>query len=107
MPKKTAKQLDDEIDRYLRGELKGPRVLAPPPKFNAKKGAWYGGDRRTLYTFTIDGPMAGQKVVRPGGGDSKSPTLNAGPGSSVRIATLAEAEKLWQSPLHEGWNVKG
>lgn len=101
--RKTARQLEDDIDTYLRGEKSGPRQVAPSPKYDPKRGAWYGGDRKTLYTFTD--PATGNMVVRPGGGVSKSSVLLAGPQARVRIATKAEAERLWQSPLHSGWLV--
>lgn len=100
--KKTAKQLDAEITSYLRHEKIGPREVAPPPKFNVKKGSWIGGDSRTLYTFK--NATTGQYLVRPGAGPGGK-INEVGASAYVRVATKAEAEHDWQNPLHAGWNV--
>lgn len=113
MAKKTAKQLDDEIDAYLRGEKYGPRVLAPRPKWDPMLGAWVGGDKRTLYAFEISGVGGRRVLVAPGTGRTgKAGIVKGAPGNPIgpgvgipRIATLAEAEEHWQRPLHSGWNV--
>lgn len=104
MAKKTPKQLDDEIDAYLRHDRIGPRQQAKAPKYNAKKGGWTGGDTRTLYRFDGGGSGAGAWWrVTPGMGPRG--VINHGPETRVRIATKAEAEEKWQNPLHSGWNV--
>ena len=101
MAKKTQKQLDDEIDAYLRGSRVGPRERRGLPKYSAKKGGWTGGDTRTLYTFSS--PSGSWWRVAPGMGAKG--TINHGPDTIVRVATQAEAEEKWQKPLHSGWNV--
>jgi hypothetical protein len=103
MAKKTPKQLDDEIDAYLRYEKIGPREVRPAPKYDAKKGMWRGGDRRTLYVFAS--PSGSWWRIAPGIGDSKG-GINHGPDTIVRVATEAEAKEKWQNPLHSGWNVR-
>jgi hypothetical protein len=69
------------------------------PRWDKRRGAWVGGDSHTLYTFTDT--RTGCKWVRPG-------ALTFGAlweCATVRVATRAEAEELWQSPLHVGWTV--
>lgn len=106
MPKKTPKQLDAEIDSYLRHEKIGPREAFPLPRYSAKKGGWTGGDPRTLYTFSGGGSGEGAWWrVAPGMG-ARGGAIVHGPDTRVRVATRAEAEEKWQSPLHAGWNVK-
>lgn len=70
------------------------------PKYRAERFGWTAGDRRRLYTF-VD-PRTGAMSVRPGG---RTIDQAGGPVQTVRPATRAEAEKLWQSPLHPGWKV--
>lgn len=67
------------------------------PRYDERKG-WIGGDPRTLYAFT--GNVTGEVVVQPGGG-----ARGIGPTATVAVATRAQAEKHWQSPLHAGWKV--
>jgi hypothetical protein len=67
------------------------------PRYDMQRG-WRGGDSRTLYAF-VDDRTGDVLLVRPGG---MPPRM--GP-AGVRIATRAEAEALWQSPLHSGWTV--
>lgn len=69
------------------------------PKYSVKRGAWLGGDSRTLYTFT--GKVTGEKIVHYGG----YPIFKIGPEATVTVATRDEAEALWQNPLHSGWTV--
>jgi hypothetical protein len=77
---------------------KGPaRQRVKLPRYNARKGAWKGGDSRTLYAF--GDPATGGVRVVPGG----YPMLY-GPQATVRIATRDEAEQHWQHPL-VGWKV--
>jgi hypothetical protein len=72
------------------------------PRWNNRAGAWLGGDADTLYAFTD--PVTGLIKVRPGrGGMGK--VVHGGYGLTVAVATRAEAETLWQSPLHAGWKV--
>ena len=72
------------------------------PRYTERQG-WIGGDSRTLYAFTDR--RTGKVGVYPGGGGSnKKLLMHVGPEADVRIATRAEAEDLWQSPL-KGWNV--
>lgn len=68
------------------------------PRYDERKGLWRGGDSRTLYAFTS--LMTGRTWVSPGGW-----VMNWGPDATVRVATRAEAEELWQRPLHAGWTV--
>lgn len=68
------------------------------PRFDERKGMWRGGDSRTLYAFTS--LMTGRTWVVPGGYE-----MNWGSQATVRVATRAEAEELWQRPLHSGWIV--
>ena len=73
------------------------------PRYTERQG-WIGGDSRTLYAFTDR--RTGKVGVYPGGGGSKKKLLmHVGPEADVRVATRAEAEELWQSPLSSGWNV--
>lgn len=88
---KTSAQLDREIAKSL---SRGTQL----PRWNGRKG-WVGGDSRTLYAFTDR--LNGEVVVHPGG----YPQTHVGPNADVRLATRAEAERLWQSPLHSGWKV--
>lgn len=67
------------------------------PRYTSRHG-WTGGDSRTLYAFTD--ARSGDVTVRPGGS-----ATGIGPACSVAIATRAQAESLWQSPLHSGWRV--
>lgn len=110
MAKKTPKQLDADIDAYLRGERVGPRELAPAPVFDQKLGAWVGGDKRTLYAFPITWPDGSERVVvAPGAGTRGKAGIIKGVGGGTRkprIATYAEAEEHWQKPLHAAWNVR-
>ncbi len=101
MAKKTQKQLDDEIDAFLRHDRVGPRERRGLPKYSAKKGGWTGGDTRTLYAFSS--PSGSWLRVIPGMG-GKGVVVH-GPETIVRVATKAEAEEKWQNPLHGGWNV--
>lgn len=105
MAKKTAKQLDAEIDAHRWDRKIGPIEAHPLPRYSAKKGGWTGGDTRTLYRFDGggDGANAWWRVV-PGMGSRG--VLSHGPDTRVRVATKAEAEEKWQSPLHSGWTVK-
>jgi hypothetical protein len=85
----------DEIVRQMSGK---PVSL---PRWSEKRG-WHGGDRRTLYLFSLprpDGVIASN--VYPG---DRLPEA-ADHRSSVRVATRAEAEEMYQDPLHVGWNV--
>lgn len=71
-----------------------------PPRavrFDSRRG-WVGLDGRTLYAFTDK--RTSSVVVRPG-----NQTGGIGPEVDVRVATRAEAEKHWQSPLHAGWKT--
>ena len=68
------------------------------PRWNDRRGEWVGGDSRTLYAFT--GRVTGQTAVYPGGY-----RFPFGPEVDVRMATRAEAERLWQDPLHSGWRT--
>ena len=63
-----------------------------------------GGDNRTLYAFTDR--RTGRVGVHPGGGPGKKLLMAWGPEAVVRVATRAEAEEHWQSPLHAGWHVR-
>lgn len=68
------------------------------PRFSDKKG-WHGGSKNTLFAFTDQ--RTGHMVVRP-----VYDVKGWRPAADVRLATRAEAEKHWQSPLHSGWKVK-
>lgn len=82
----------------------GSKVTVTLPRFRPKVGAWTGGDDRTLYAFTDK--ATGKTWVRPGGGTKRSSLmLGIGPEATVRVATKAEAEESWQSPLHGGWKI--
>jgi hypothetical protein len=77
---------------------------APLPQYSARRG-WVGGDSRTLYAFTDT--RTGTVHVQPGGGRGKKLMRGAGGSAQrARLATRAEAEKHWQSPLHVGWKVR-
>jgi hypothetical protein len=81
--------------------VQGPRNAARRgslPRFDERRTQWVGGDGRTLYTFTSN--LTGQSWVIPGGY-----RMNWGPDATVRVATRAEAEEMWQRPLHSGWRV--
>ncbi len=109
---KSAAQLEDEIAEYLarkpaqsgktrrasRAQGATRALRTPLPRYDERKGAWRGGDGRTLYAFI--GHLTGHMVVRPGG-----QVTNMGPEVTVRVATRDEAERLWQNPLHVGWRV--
>jgi len=89
-----ATKLDREIAAALSKRVKLPR-------WDDRRG-WTGGDSRTLYAFT-DRLTGRLYAVRPGGGRRIADA--GGPNADVRLATRAEAERLWQSPLHAGWKV--
>lgn len=86
----------------------GTKTTVTLPRFRPKQGTWTGGDSHTLYTFTDTHGGTGEKfkVVRPGGGSRASSYMKGiGPNAEVRVATKAEAEQHWQSPLHSGWKI--
>ncbi len=68
------------------------------PRYSAKLG-WHGGAKKTLFAVTDE--RTGHVIVRP-----REDMRSVGPAVTVRVATRAEAEKHWQSPLHAGWKVK-
>lgn len=70
------------------------------PKYSERRG-WVGGDKNVLYAF--EDKRTGHVLVRP-----REHLGGSGPGPDVfvRVATRAEAERLWQSPLHSGWKTK-
>jgi hypothetical protein len=68
------------------------------PHYSERKGGWVGGSKKTLYTFTDN--HTGRKVVRHAEG-----TVAYGPSGTVRLATRAEALRLWQNPLHSSWKT--
>ena len=76
----------------------------PLPRWTDKHG-WKGGDSHRLFTFTDK--LTGHMTVHPGNSGLRPPYLRipVGPNATVRSATRAEAEALWQSPLHAGWKV--
>lgn len=78
------------------------RGSIPLPKWSDKHG-WKGGDSHRLFTFTDR--RTGRKVVRPGNRGLRFGDTSVGDHATVRPATRAEAEALWQSPLHTGWKV--
>lgn len=80
----------------VRNAARRPRNTLP--RYDKRKGMWRGGDSRTIYAFTS--PETGRTWVMPG-----QYTMNWGPNVTVRVATRAEAEELWQNPLHPGWTV--
>jgi hypothetical protein len=90
------------LDREIAHALSKRMIL---PRYDARRG-WIGGDTRTLYAFT-DRRTGKVYAVRPGGGSGRHATVAdvGGSEADVRIATRAEAERLWQSPLHAGWKV--
>ena len=67
--------------------------------YNANKARWQGGDARTLYAFVDQ--RASTFRVEHGGAEY----YHVGPNCTVRVATRAEAEEYWQSPLSPGWTV--
>lgn len=71
------------------------------PTYDERKG-WTGGDSRTLYAFTDR--RTGGVTILPGPGAQGITAI--GPEVTVRVATRAEAEEGWQSPLHRGWTVR-
>lgn len=77
-------------------------VKARLPRWNPKKG-WTGGDSKALYAFTDK--RTGRVKVAPGTGDGFVQWQVGGPEQTVRLATRAEAQRLWQKPLHKGWKV--
>lgn len=86
----------DELRRQVAGR---PASL---PKWSEKRG-WHGGDRHTLYLFSwprSDGVILSN--VYPG---DRIPEA-ADHRSVVRVATRAEAEEMYQDPLHGGWTVE-
>ena len=74
----------------------GARRAGSLPRYDERKGLWRGGDSRTLYAFTS--VRTRRTWVVPGGTE-----MYWGPEATVRVATRAEAEELWQRPLHPGW----
>lgn len=91
-------------DDYVHRPRK-PKIARGAPRYDAKRG-WIGGDSRTLYAF-VDS-FANQLYVCPGGGPNKKLTCGIGPSvDEVRVATKAEATRLWQDPLHSGWKTLG
>ena len=91
--------LELDIAEFL-AEKPQPRARAARrnlPRYDERRG-WCGGDGRTLYA--IEDERTGSVTVRPAGLMS-----NIGPAATVRVATRAEAERLWQSPLPTGWKV--
>lgn len=78
----------------------GAKSTVTLPRFRPKQGTWTGGDSMTLYAFTSK--VTGKTFVRPG---HKHDMRTIGPDAEVRVATKAEAEELWQNPLHSGWKV--
>lgn len=78
----------------------GVKSLVAVPRFRPSKGAWTGGDSYTLYAVTDK--RTGKTFVRPG---DKRHFMGVDPEATVRIATKAEAEEHWQTPLHSGWKV--
>jgi hypothetical protein len=86
-----------QLDREIAGSLSKREKL---PRWDDRHG-WRGGDSRTLYAFT-DRRTGKLYAVRPGG---RTIADAGGPEADVRLATRAEAERLWQSPLHAGWRV--
>ena len=67
------------------------------PQYSESKG-WTGGDARALYAITD--VRTGRTIVRP-----VEQMTGVGPAVTVAQATRAQAEELWQSPLHSGWKV--
>ncbi len=67
------------------------------PRYSEREG-WKGGEKNRLYAFKDK--RTGKEFVRP-----VHMTSEFGPAMSVRPATRAEAEALYQSPLHSGWKV--
>ncbi len=87
------------VEKARPARNKGPaRQRVKLPRYDARKGAWKGGDSRMLYAF--GDPATGRVWVVPGG----YPMLY-GPQATVRIATRDEAEQHWQHALHVGWKV--
>lgn len=74
--------------------------MSKTPKYDEVKCRWTGWETNTLYAI-VD-PLIGKTLVRPG-----FDMRGIGPNVTVRVATRAEAEELWQSPLHPGWKVEG
>lgn len=72
------------------------------PRWSDTKG-WKGGDSRRLYAF-IDN-LTGRVTVHPGNAGLRHSSVPVGPNATVRPATRLEAERHWQSPLHDGWRV--
>lgn len=87
--------------QIARGRNPGPKL----PRFDARRGVWVGGDSRTLYAYTDH--RTGSVSIHPGATSPSRVAINAAgpPEGSVRVATRAEAEAGWQSPLHPGWKV--
>ncbi len=95
---KGRRDLNEERDE-LRRQVAGRS--ASLPRWNEKRG-WHGGDRHTLYLFSwprSDGVILSN--VYPG---DRIPEA-ADHRSVVRLATRAEAEAMFQDPLHSGWTV--
>ncbi len=68
------------------------------PRYS-ESGGWRGGAKKTL--FAITDKRTGRVIVRP-----REQMRGVGPEVRVRVATRAEAEQHWQSPLHSGWKVR-
>lgn len=80
------------------------------PKYNAKRGAWVGGDSRTLYTFTD--PTTGHRLTTHGtvmrdGTSFKHYRIAAGPDAAVRVATRTEADAAGWTQGGGGWTTLG
>jgi hypothetical protein len=67
------------------------------PTYSKRKG-WTGGMGTALYAITDK--RTGKVQVRPGDW-----MAGIGPEVTIRVATRAEAETLWQSPLSPSWIV--
>lgn len=83
------------LERTIAANLSKKESL---PRWSDRKG-WIGGNSKTLYTYTDN--VTDRIAVAPGG----HAHVQVGPNAEVRLATRAEAEALWQSPLHHGWKV--
>lgn len=93
--RKSGKRSTSHLDRDVAASLSKKESL---PRWSDRKG-WIGGNSKTLYTY-IDN-VTDRIAVAPGG----HAHVQVGPNAEVRMATRAEAEMLWQSPLHGGWKV--
>lgn len=86
---------DDVFDKVL------SRRSGGMPRYDEKHARWLGLDKYTLYAF--EDVRTGSILVRPG---DAFYTHSIGPAVRISIATRAQAEQLWQSPLHSGWKVR-